>query len=152
MAWSVLPFPASRASLTDPEEPMPHILIVEDESATAWALEQGLSDEGYSIATVDSAEKALVAERARRADLVITDLRLPRMDGLELVRRLKGRKHAVPVIVVTAYGSPGTLRDLEEAGIHACFPKPFRMEQLRKSVKSALDPEPNGGGTGEGER
>ena len=123
---------------------MPHILIVEDESATAWALEEGLSDEGYSIATVDSAEKALIAERTRRADLVITDLRLPRMDGLELVRRLKGRKHDVPVIVVTAYGSAGTLKDLEAAGIHACFPKPFRMEQLRKSVKSALDGEAEG--------
>ena len=123
---------------------MPHILIVEDESATAWALEQGLSDEGYSIATVDSAEKALVAERERRADLVITDLRLPRMDGLELVRRLKGRKHDVPVIVVTAYGSRQMLQDLEDAGIHACFPKPFRMEQLRKSVKSALDGDGNG--------
>ncbi len=117
---------------------MPHILIVEDESATAWALEQGLSDEGYSIATVASAEQALVAERARRADLVITDLRLPRMNGLDLVRRLKGRKHAAPVIVVTAYGSRETLAELEEAGIHACFPKPFRMEQLRKSVQSAL--------------
>ena len=99
---------------------MPHILIVEDESATAWALEEGLSD------------------------LVITDLRLPRMDGLELVRRLKGRKHDVPVIVVTAYGSRQTLKDLEDAGIHACFPKPFRMEQLRKSVKSALDGEAEG--------
>ncbi|MEO6462458.1 MAG: response regulator [Candidatus Eisenbacteria bacterium] len=123
---------------------MPHILIVEDESATAWALEEGLSDEGYSIATVDSAEKALLAERARHADLVITDLRLPRMGGLELVRRLKGRKHDVPVIVVTAYGSPQTIKDLEAAGVHACFPKPFRMEQLRKSVKAALDGEVDG--------
>ena len=118
---------------------MPHILIVEDEHATAWALEQGLSDEGYSIATVDTAEKALAAVREKRADLVITDLRLPRMDGVELVRRLKGRKNAAPVIVVTAYGTQKTMRDLEEAGIHACFPKPFRMEQLRKSVKAALD-------------
>ena len=90
---------------------------------------------------MDSAEKALLAERTRRADLVITDLRLPRMDGLELVRRLKGRKNAAPVIVVTAYGSRETLQDLEEAGIHACFPKPFRMEQLRKSVKAALEGE-----------
>jgi len=120
------------------EEPMPHILIVEDETATAWALEQGLSDEGYSIATVDSAEKALLAQRVRRADVVITDLRLPRMGGLELVRRLQGRKHAAPVIVVTAYGSRETLEQLAEAGVHACFPKPFRMEQVRQSVKAAL--------------
>jgi DNA-binding response OmpR family regulator len=117
---------------------MPHILIVEDESATAWALEQGLSDEGYSIATVDSAEKALLAQRERRADLVITDLRLPRMDGVELVRRLNGRKNAAPVIVVTAYGSREALDRLADFGIHACFPKPFRMEQVRQSVRAAL--------------
>jgi DNA-binding NtrC family response regulator len=127
---------------------MAHILIVEDESATAWALEEGLSDEGHSIVTVDSAEKALTAVRERRADVVITDLRLPRMDGVELVRRLHGRRHTAPVIVVTAYGSPETLKQLEEYGVHACLPKPFRMDQLRKSVKSALaiPGEPGAGG------
>ena len=67
---------------------MPRILIVEDDAATAWALEEGLSDEGYEIVAVDSAEKALAALKRRPADLVITDLRLPRMDGATLVRRL----------------------------------------------------------------
>jgi DNA-binding NtrC family response regulator len=117
---------------------MPNILIVEDEAATAWALEESLSDEGYVITAVDSAEKALAALRTRPADLVITDLRLPRMDGLELVRRLKGRKHKAAVIVVTAYGTEETLRQLEANGVHACFSKPFQMDRLRKSVEAAL--------------
>ncbi len=117
---------------------MPRILIVEDDAATAWALEQSLSDEGYEITAVDSAERALAALRKQPADLVITDLRLPRMDGLELVRRLKARKHAAALIVVTAYGNDATLRRLEADGVHACFPKPFLIDRLRKSVESAL--------------
>jgi DNA-binding NtrC family response regulator len=117
---------------------MPRILIVEDDSATAWALEQSLSDEGYDITAVDSAEKALAALRKQPADLVITDLRLPRMDGIELVRRVRARKNPAALIVVTAYGTEDTLRGLEADGVHACFPKPFQMERLRKSVESAL--------------
>jgi DNA-binding NtrC family response regulator len=117
---------------------MPKILIVEDDAATAWALEQSLSDEGYAITSVDSAEKALVALKQQAIELVITDLRLPRMDGLELVRRVQARKTRAPVIVVTAYGNEETQRRLDEAGVHATFAKPFQMDRLRKSVESAL--------------
>jgi len=117
---------------------MPKILIVEDDAATAWALEQSLSDEGYAITSVDSAEKALAALRHQAFELVITDLRLPRMDGLELVRRVQAKKTRAPVIVVTAYGNEETLRRLAESGVHASFAKPFQMDRLRKSVESAL--------------
>jgi DNA-binding NtrC family response regulator len=117
---------------------MPRILIVEDDAATAWALEQSLSDEGYEITAVQSAEQALAALKRKPADLVITDLRLPRMGGADLVRRLKARKQPVALIVVTAYGTEETLSALEADGVHACFPKPFQMERLRKSVESAL--------------
>jgi two-component system, NtrC family, response regulator HydG len=117
---------------------MPKILIVEDDAATAWALEQSLSDEGYAITSVDSAEKALVALKQQAFELVITDLRLPRMDGLELVRRVQARKTKAPVIVVTAYGNEETQRRLDESGVHATFAKPFQMDRLRKSVESAL--------------
>ena len=118
---------------------MANILIVEDEAATAWALEEGLTDEGHAITTVDSAEKALTALKAQRPDVVITDVRLPRMDGVELVRRMNKGKHVAPVIVVTAYGSRDVLQRLTDYGVHATFAKPFRLEQLVRSVKSALD-------------
>ena len=118
---------------------MANILIVEDEAATAWALEEGLTDEGHAITTVDSAEKALTALKAQKPDVVITDVRLPRMDGVELVRRMNKGKNAAPVIVVTAYGSRDVLQQLSDYGVHATFAKPFRLEQLVRSVKSALD-------------
>ena len=117
---------------------MPSILIVEDEAATAWALAESLSDEGYAITTVSTAEAALAAIQAKRPDLVITDVRLPRMDGVELARRLAARKRPAPVIVVSAYGDERVLQRLEELGVHAYFPKPFQMDHLRKSVQAAL--------------
>jgi DNA-binding response OmpR family regulator len=123
---------------------MANILIVEDEAATAWALEEGLSDEGHAITTVDTAEKALTALKDAKPDVVITDVRLPRMDGVELVRRMQGKKNgAPPVIVVTAYGSRDVLQQLSDYGVHATFAKPFRLEQLVRSVKSALERKPS---------
>jgi CheY-like chemotaxis protein len=117
---------------------MPSILIVEDEAATAWALAESLSDEGYTITTVDTAEAALESYKRTPVDLVITDVRLPRMNGVELARRLGARKRPAPVIVVTAYGDEKVLQEIDALGVHAFFLKPFQMDRLRKSVQAAL--------------
>jgi len=118
---------------------MPHILIVEDESTTSWALAEGLADDGYTIDTFPSAEDAWAWLQDGHSDLVITDYRLPGMTGLDLARKLRRGRHAQPVIVVTAYGNPETLRDLKAAGVAECFPKPFGMDGLRRSVRRALE-------------
>jgi DNA-binding NtrC family response regulator len=117
---------------------MPHILIVEDESSTAWALAEGLSDDGFTIDTFPSAEEALLWLRQGRSDLVITDYRLPGMNGLELARKLSRGPNAQPVILVTAYGLPGTQPNLRATGIAECFLKPFQIDLLRQSVRRAL--------------
>jgi DNA-binding NtrC family response regulator len=119
---------------------MPHILIVDDEPSTSWALAEGLSDDGFTIDTFRSAEAAWDWLRAGgHSDLVISDLRLPGMSGLELARKLRRGRHAQPVIVVTAYGTPETMRALDAAGVAECFPKPFPMDALRRSVREAID-------------
>ena len=117
---------------------MPHILIVEDEPTTSWALAEGLSDDGYTIDTFRTAEEALVWLRAHRSDLVITDFRLPGLSGLELAQKLSRGRHAQPVIVVTAYGSSETVRELVRAGVREVFPKPFHVDELRRAVHRAL--------------
>jgi DNA-binding response OmpR family regulator len=117
---------------------MPHILIVEDEPTTSWALAEGLSDDGFTIDTFRSAEEALAWLREHRSDLVITDLRLPGMSGLEFARKLRRGRRAQPVIVVTAYGSAESAADLRRAGIADVFPKPFHIDALRRSVRRAL--------------
>jgi DNA-binding NtrC family response regulator len=118
---------------------MPHILIVEDEPTTSWALAEGLADDGFTIDTFRSAEDAWEWLQESRSDLVISDLRLPGMSGLDLARKLRRGRHAQPVIIVTAYGSAETLRDLRSAGVADCFPKPFPIDMLRRSVRRALE-------------
>jgi DNA-binding response OmpR family regulator len=121
---------------------MPHILIVEDEPTTSWALAEGLSDDGFTIDTFRSAEDAWTWLQRGRSDLVICDLMLPGMSGIELARRIQRGRHAQPVILVTAYAS-GDVETMRNAGIVDCFPKPFQMDLLRRSVQNALtQPEP----------
>jgi DNA-binding NtrC family response regulator len=118
---------------------MPHILIVEDEPTTAWALAEGLSDDGYTIDTFRTAEEAWAWLQSGESDLVISDLRLPGMSGLDLARKLRRGRHAQPVILVTAYGTPETLERIRRAGVADCFPKPFPVDMLRRSVRQALE-------------
>jgi DNA-binding NtrC family response regulator len=118
---------------------MPHILIVEDEATTSWALAEGLSDDGFTIDTFRSAEDAWAWLQTGHSDLVITDLRLPGRSGLELARRLRRGRHAQPVIVVTAYATPEIVRELRSAGVVECFPKPFPVDALRRAVHRALE-------------
>ena len=118
---------------------MAHLLIIDDELSTSWALAEGLSDDGFTIDTFRSAEEALEwLKRGGKSELVISDLRLPGMSGLELARKLSRGRHAQPVIVVTAYGSYELARDLSRAGVVECFSKPFAMDALRRAVRRAL--------------
>lgn len=118
---------------------MPHILIVEDESSMSWALAEGLSDDGFTIDTFRTAEEAWSWLQRGKSDLVISDMRLPGMTGLELARKLQRGRHAQPVILVTAYGAPNHADDLKRAGVTDCFPKPFPIDVLRRSVRKALE-------------
>lgn len=118
---------------------MPHILIVEDEPTMSWALAEGLSDDGFTIDTFRCAEDAWSWLQKCSSDLVITDLKLPGMSGIDLAKKLQRGPHAQPVIVVTAYGTPETLAQVQNAGACDCFSKPFPIDTLRRSVRRALD-------------
>jgi DNA-binding NtrC family response regulator len=118
---------------------MPHILIVEDEPSMSWALAEGLSDDGFTIDTFRTAEEAWTWLQRGKSDLVISDMRLPGMTGLDLARKLRRGPHAQPVIIVTAYGTPGSLPALKRAGVADCFPKPFPIDELRRSVRRAIE-------------
>jgi DNA-binding NtrC family response regulator len=74
-----------------------------------------------------------------QSDLVISDLRLPGMSGLDLARKLRRGRNAQPVILVTAYGTPETMREARSAGVSECFAKPFAMDGLRRSIARALE-------------
>lgn len=121
---------------------MPHLLIVEDEPTTAWALAEGLTDDGFTIDTFATAEDAWRWLQRGSSDLVISDVRLPGMSGLDLAKRLQRGRHAQPVILMSAYGPPDAAEVLRAAGIADCFSKPFPLDDLRRSVRDALKAKP----------
>jgi CheY-like chemotaxis protein len=117
---------------------MPHILIVDDEPTVRWALAEGLHDDGFTTQSFPSAEEAWSWLERGHGDLVIADLQLPGISGIDFARRLRRQGRRLPVILLTADPNPGTPEALARAGIVDCFPKPFRIEPLRQAVHRAL--------------
>src|SRR5690242_20842280 len=85
-----------------------HVLIVDDEEAVCWALERALTREGHRVAVASSAEDAFALAEGQRFDAVLLDVRLPGLDGLSALGRLRELTHDAPVIVVTAFGNLST--------------------------------------------
>jgi len=115
-----------------------HILIVDDEAAVCWSLERALVHEGHSVGVAASAEEALVLAQKQRPDAVVLDVRLPGMDGLSALGRLRERIGNVPVIVVTAYGNLDTAVRALEGGAFDYLAKPFDLDQALGTLGRAL--------------
>src|SRR5438270_6166583 len=79
--------------------------VVDDEEAVCWTLQRALTREGYQVAVAPSAEEAFVLAARQRPDVVILDVRLPGLDGLAALRRLRELTHEAAIIVVTAFGN-----------------------------------------------
>jgi two-component system, OmpR family, KDP operon response regulator KdpE len=114
-----------------------HILVVDDESQITRVLRTSLSTHGYDIRVANDGETALEIMKDWTPDLVITDLAMPNMDGLELCRRLR-LKTAVPIIVLSVRGEERTKVKALDAGADDYVTKPFGMEELLARVRANL--------------
>ena len=126
-----------------PEQAQP-VLIVEDSENSAVMLEMALADiPGVSVRLVTSGVEALrvLNGDGARFRAIVTDLNMPRMDGFELIRRIRGdqRLCSTPIIVVSADTDPDTPERVAELGVSAYFPKPFSPAQVRRTVEQLLD-------------
>ena len=118
---------------------MATILIVEDEPKMLRLLELNLREEGYTTYSASNAETALNLLRQEKVDLVVTDLRLPGMDGLEFLQAAKRVNAALPVIVMTAYGTVETAVEAMKAGASDYVLKPFPLEEIKLIIRKELD-------------
>ena len=98
---------------------MPTILIVEDEAKMRRLLELNLGEDGFSTLSAGDAETGLKLLRENTVDLVVTDLKLPGMNGLEFLHAIKGQNAALPVVVMTAFGSVETAVEAMKAALAA---------------------------------
>jgi two-component system NtrC family response regulator len=118
---------------------METILIVDDEKNYLVVLEALLSPEGYEIVTADNAPSALRLIEGSDLDLVLTDMKMPGMSGMELVEECKKIKPAVPVIMMTAYGTIELAVEAMKKHAFDYITKPFQNEELKVTIRKALD-------------
>lgn len=117
-----------------------HILVVDDEPDILALVEYNLQKEGFKVTCVTSGEAALVAARSRQPDLIVLDLMLPGVDGLEVCRRLKADaagKH-IPIVMLTAKGGEADVVTGLELGAADYVTKPFSPRVLVARVKAVL--------------
>jgi two-component system NtrC family response regulator len=118
---------------------METILIVDDEKNYLVVLEALLSPEGYEIITADNARAALRLIEESDLDLVLTDMRMPGMNGMELLEQFKRIKPEVPVIMMTAYGTIERAVEAMKKHAYDYITKPFQNEELKMTIRKALD-------------
>jgi DNA-binding NtrC family response regulator len=118
---------------------MPAILIVEDEAKMRRLLELNLGEDGFTTFPAEDAETGLKLLQQNPIDLVLTDLKLPGMDGLEFLQTIKRQNAALPVVVMTAFGSVETAVEAMKAGASDYVLKPFSLAEMRMVVHKELD-------------
>jgi two-component system, NtrC family, response regulator HydG len=115
---------------------MPHILVVDDKLALAETLADGLADRGYIASAFGKSREALAALQRGGVDLVVTDLRMPELDGLALLDAARAR--GIAVIVMTAYGAIDSAVEALRKGAFHYLTKPFKLDELVGFIERAL--------------
>ncbi len=118
---------------------MAAILIVEDEAKMRRLLELNLGEDGFTTLSAGDAEAGLKLLRENPVDLVVTDLKLPGMNGLEFLQTIKRQNAALPVVVMTAFGSVETAVEAMKAGASDYVLKPFSLTEMRMVIHKELD-------------
>ncbi|WP_404364021.1 sigma-54-dependent transcriptional regulator [Marinobacter sp.] len=116
----------------------PRILLVEDDASLRNLLCEELEADGYLLEAAGTCEEASALARAELPDLVVSDLRLPDQDGLVLLQRLRAEGHAVPFIIITAFGTVGQAVEALKAGADDFLTKPLSTDHLRLKVGRLL--------------
>ncbi|UCF82644.1 MAG: sigma-54-dependent Fis family transcriptional regulator, partial [Desulfobacteraceae bacterium] len=118
---------------------METILIVDDEKNYLLVLEALLGPEGYEIIATENAHDALRSVREADLDLIITDMKMPGMNGMKLLDECKRMKPELPVIIMTAYGTIEMAVEAMKKHAYDYITKPFQNEQLKLTIKKALE-------------
>jgi len=117
---------------------METILIVDDEKNYLLVLSAVLEEEGYEVLTTASSLEALEILKASDVDLVLTDMKMPGMDGIELLEQIKNRDPELPVIMMTAHGTVDKAVEAMQKGAYSYILKPFDNERLTLYVQKAI--------------
>ncbi|OGP68616.1 MAG: hypothetical protein A2170_03485 [Deltaproteobacteria bacterium RBG_13_53_10] len=114
------------------------ILVVDDDAIVIKSCKRILEAEGFEVTTVPSADNALEAIRSYDFDLLLIDVKMPRHDGMYLMREVQKTWKDIPTIVMSGYPTPETIGDVLKLGATQFIAKPFRPDELVQVVRHVL--------------
>lgn len=120
---------------------MRRVLIADDEANMRWVLDRALTKAGYDVETAEDGQLALDRALAERPDLVLVDLKMPKRDGLSVLKTLKEHYPDIMIVMMTAHGSTATAVEAMKAGAHDYLMKPFDIDELLITVAKAFEVE-----------
>ncbi len=115
------------------------ILVCDDEELIRWSLNEHLSAQGFQIIEAEDGVDCLEKLEAHAPDLLLTDLKMPRMEGLEVLHRLRSAGKDLPVVVLTAHGAVDSAVQATKLGAQAYLSKPFDLREVTLAVEKALE-------------
>src|ERR687883_447624 len=119
--------------------PKSRILVIDDEAAIRESLKMTLEYEGYEFASAATGQEGLAVAEREAPDAVLLDVKMPGMDGIEVLERLRSMNDALPVIVVSGHGTISTAVEATKKGAFDFIEKPFASDRVLVSLRNALD-------------
>ncbi|MGC7847131.1 sigma-54-dependent transcriptional regulator [Desulforudis sp. 1088] len=117
---------------------LPKVLIIDDEEDMCWALEKAMQQEGYAATAVTRGKQGLTVLRGEGASIVLLDLQMPDMNGLDVLREIRLINPDLPVIIITGYGTIEVALEAMRRGATGYVTKPLDLYQLKLTVRKAL--------------
>lgn len=119
--------------------PTPVVLVVDDEALIRWSLSEGLSDSGFVVRLASTGSEARKVLQAFSGEplVIVLDLRLPDVADLSLLREVRALRPDVPIIMMTAHGSPEDAARARELGVYRFIDKPFDVAEVVRLVEAA---------------
>jgi len=114
------------------------ILVVDDDAIVIKSCRRILEAEGFEVTTVSSADEALEKIKNYDFDLVVMDVKMPKHDGIFLMREFNKNWPEIPIIVMSGYPTPETISDVIRLGAIQFIPKPFKPDEFMKSIKEVI--------------
>ena len=118
---------------------MARILVVDDEVSIRRALERFLTEIGHEVFVASDGEEALSILEQNVIDLALVDLVMPKVDGIELIRRIKGNYSDIVAIVLTGFGTITSAVEAMRAGAYHYLTKPFELDDIASLISTALE-------------
>jgi len=114
------------------------ILVVDDDAIVIKSCRRILEAEGFEVTTVPSADDALEKMKMYDFDLLVMDVKMPKHDGIFLMREIKKNWPDIPIIVMSGYPTPETIADVLKLGATQFIPKPFKPDEFMKSIRQVI--------------